>query len=70
MKALLIVISKWAQPTPNFARFNFCDRSKLGVSGPKSLEMSQNWPKWQIFLCKIHFLENLPKDSTAYHLNQ
>ena len=69
-KVLLILILKWAHLTLNKAWFNFCGPSKLGISHPKRAKTAQNWPKWQIFLCKIYFSDNLPKDSTPYHFHQ
>ena len=63
MIVLVLLILKWAQPTPNSARFNFCDRSKLAVPGPKWPKMAQNHPK-------SRFRKILKKDSTAYHLHQ
>ena len=35
MKALLSVISKWAHAAPDFARLDFCDRSKSGGTRAK-----------------------------------
>ena len=63
MIVLVLLILKWAQPTPSSARFNFCDRSKLAVPGPKWPKIAQNHPK-------SHFRKILKKDSTAYHLHQ
>ena len=54
-----ILISKWAQPTPNLARFNFYGCSKLAASR----EMLRKWPKWPKIQKNTH---KCPKNPPKY----